>query len=219
MPYPPELIPRPNYRYLSEIDPVRDRHLLRWSVLPPEEFFDEVNGIPVSVKVIEKIRKNAMDLSTSLLGSFTPNHYRFRVLPAEESRRNYLVFDLWPEGEQITDPIRDEEWTTNEVGTYYYLPIAELHEFEFPFRSGTEEFTARLTVKHTPSRTNFWHYSVRVLDNKNVDIASRYADSPRRGPSNRDDKILKAALKGIRQLIKIGVPDFSPVPKALYQAA
>lgn len=216
MSYPAELIPQQNYCHLKEIDSIADRHLLRWSPLAREEFYDELTGKPVSDQVVEKIRKNVKDLSTALLGNFQPEHFCYRVCPPDEDRRRYLVFEIWPQGEKISAPVREDEWETVEVGTYYHLPVNSVHNYPIPFRSGSEEFTARLVVKHTPCRTNFWHYSVRVFDDVSIDVATRYANDPRRGPSNRDDKILKAALKAIRQLIENGVPDYEPMPQELY---
>lgn len=216
MSYPSELIPKPNYRYITDLDLLADRHLLRWHKLKPKLFYDEVTDLPVSVEMIEKFTKNVRDLSTSLLGNFMPEHYTYQLTLPIKTRREYLIFDAWPEGETVVDPPLKGEWMKCSVGTHYHLPIQAIDGKEVRVEFGEEVFLAHLSVRHTPCRSNYWHFSIRVIDDKGIDVASRYANKPKKKLNSRDDHILKAARLIVLNQVRKGVPAFTPIPEVVY---
>ena len=150
MPYPPELIPQPNYRYLSCPEDIAERALLRKHHLPPEQFFDELTDRPAEEEYLEKFSKNIKDLSTSLLGTFQPKHYAFVLDELTPARREYLIFQRWPLGEDVRLPPDDEEWIYRTPATLYHLLVAEVDGLNFDFEYLKEKYPATLKVVHNP---------------------------------------------------------------------
>lgn len=218
MAYPTVLIPRPDFRYIDLPAHAAEHHLLRKHQLAAEELFDPITGRVVKEEYIEQFSKNVKDVSTSLLGTFRPEHYDYLLINLSEARRDYLVFDAWPPGETVAEPPVPAEVDVRSPATLYHVPFAKVHDLDFTFDYRGESFDAKLRVLHTPCRSNFWHCSIRVFDDKEEDIASRYPHSTNRKVNKRDKEILKAARQAIQVAARPGVPDFTPLPEAVYLA-
>lgn len=217
MHYPEVLIPAPNYKLLrADEAPVAALSLLRWHDLPPEQFFDPVTGLPAQEEYIEKFTKNTKDVSTSLLGNFCPEHYSYRLRIGDENRRNYLVFEGWSPGQKVAEPPTPGEFIHQTPPTLYTLIIQDVNDHRFPFDFQGERFHATLKVRHTPCRSNYWHFSVRVEDDAGADIGNRYPHDSNKKLNKRDKAILKTARQVLQNQVRAEVPVFSELPPAVY---
>ena len=219
MAYPTELIPRPAYRYIRDVASLYGRSLLRSSAQSPLEFWDPVTGRPSSAEAIENDIKHIKDHSTSLLGTFTPEHLSLRITSPDRARRAYLVLEHWLEGEAVEPPIQDGEWQQVDTGTVYHYDLLLVNCKPFTYSFGDKEFSAELRVLHTPCRSNFWHFSVRVHDETGVDIGLRYEENRNRRVTQRHKVILTFARQKLAQFAEQELPsDYTPIPEALYTA-
>jgi len=212
MEYPDHLLPKPNYRYISDIRKVGNRNILRFYEGPIETFIDEITGKPLT-KCVCLRSAGLMDLSTSLHGTFQISDNSFKIIG---NRKKFLTEELWPEGEVIDLPPNENEFLLREEITNYCFSIEEINGFKIPFNIAGEEgsFNATLLVKHTPCRANYWHFSIRVFNEKNEDLYQ--LNIGRSKPYGRDSQILKSVKKVIANLVLLEIPECESVDFKVY---
>lgn len=99
------------------------------------------------------------DYSTNLPGYFrlTDN---FITLQGEE--RKYFR-SYWDFLEAVRIPVFEQDFTVDESKGIFFLPIAAIHrKIQFPLKRPPKLSDDILTaiVVHTPTRSNFWHFSI-----------------------------------------------------------
>lgn len=211
MDYPDYLLPKQNYRHIGNVQSVIDRSIARFYLGSKEAFLDPITKLPQEKCVAERSSR-LMDLSTSLVGNFHPDDNKYVIIGP---RKIYFANEVWPEGELVAPPPSREEFQIQDTVFNYFFLVSEVHNYSVKFSIPEEgEFNATLKVKHTPRRSNFWHFSIRVLDQNNEDIGDR--NHGRRKPFSKDSRILKAAQKALCSLVKYEVLNFENLPLAIY---
>lgn len=65
--------------------------------------------------------------------------------------------------EKVEPPKFESEFLNNPDKHFWCAPISKLDNTAFDYSQGKDPFTATCHVKHTPTRWNFWHFSLRWI--------------------------------------------------------
>lgn len=102
------------------------------------------------------------DYSTNLPGHFAIEHNHL-VLCGERDRKKYFQA-YWNFEETIIErPAFEQDFILDQQKGVFYLPIQDILKIKIPFnrppKGGKQTLTA--VVEHTPTHSNFWHFSIR----------------------------------------------------------
>lgn len=105
------------------------------------------------------------DYSTNLLGHFSPSHNYISLCGEVPSKRYFQGY--WDFLEEVSPPIYGDNFIIDENKKMYFLPIQKIHNqvqipFKRPPKSNDDCIVA--IVAHTPTRSNFWHFSIQWVD-------------------------------------------------------
>jgi len=156
MVYPDRLLPRPNYRLISDVEAL-DSFFLQRSTPDPDILDPDTNTIKPGY--ISFQTGHLHDLSTNLIGVFIPEDRFWRIIG---ENKEYFTREPWPVGEVVKAPSypNDFEYVTT-LGAIYF-PLNRLNGLCISYNKGDQDyFTAICKVLHTPVRSNFWHFSLR----------------------------------------------------------
>lgn len=174
MPYPEHLLPQPNYRLIEWNDDLRSCFLLRSA--PTKNVVDPETGKVRAKHVNDGSREQLKDYSTNLLGVFTPEDAALRI---EKTERKAYLTGHWKPGETVEPPIAEDFSLQPEYG-YFYYQIGEIQGYPQPFSiANLPGYVGQCYVLHTPTRSNFWHFSVR-WKTQDQDVEDALNESERR---------------------------------------
>ena len=110
------------------------------------------------------------DYSTNHHGNVTSEHQYISLCGDNKAYfRKY-----WDFKENVQVPIFEQDFVLDNTKGILYLKIGDIHKkliFPCPNKAGnSENFTA--VVKHTPTNSNFWHFSIIWLDAKGQQVSS-----------------------------------------------
>lgn len=156
MVYPDRLLPRPNYRLISDVEALNSFFLQRSTI-----DLDIIDPVTNTIKptYVSSPTEHLHDLSTNLIGVFIPEDRFWRIIG---ENKEYFTREPWPVGEAAKAPSypNDFERVTN-LGAIYF-PVNKLNGLSIPYNKGAKDgFTAICRILHTPVRSNFWHFSLR----------------------------------------------------------
>lgn len=165
MEYPDHLLPKPHFVFIKWREELRQHYLLRST--PTPDIMDEDTQMVRAKYVNDGSREHLKDYSTNLLGIFTPADSAIQL---ENSDRKKYFSEPWSEAEVVETPTPEDFSVRSSSGCFYYS-IDALHNFPQPFSiSNIPGYIAQCSVEHTPTRSNFWHFSVRwKLDGNDVE--------------------------------------------------
>lgn len=110
------------------------------------------------------------DYSTNLPGRFAI-HHNFITLVGE---RKSLFRRYWIVGEEVERPIYKTDFKIEKGKGIFYLPIDRIHNnIIIPFsrlQNQPATSTATAYVFHTPTNSNFWHFSIKWIDDQGNEI-------------------------------------------------
>ena len=167
MSYPAHLLPQPNYRTIKWRDELR--HCFFHRSVPNADFMDYDTGKVRAKYVNDGSREHLKDYSTNLLGIFRPLDAAIHL---EKSERKSYLTESWAEGEVVVPPMENDFAVRSEYGCFFYL-LGELHDFPQPFSIANQpDYIGNCYIVHTPTRANFWHFSVRwKIENQDIEQA------------------------------------------------
>lgn len=153
--------------------------------------------------------KELFDYSTNLLGIFLPEDNQI-ILIGEDKK---YFYDYWDFEEEVKLPIFEQDFDINNERTCFFVPIGYLHQkiqlpLPCPPKNPGEVLIAY--VAHTPTRSNFWHFSVRWKNEQSDAPFERYKGS---AWQKRLCSTMKAALQ---EHIIVKTPAFAPLPIDVY---
>lgn len=156
MSYPTRLLPRPNFQFIEWRDELLEYYLIRSA--PTPEVIDAETGKVRAKFVNDGSREQLKDFSTSLLGVFQASDSAIKI---EKTERKAYLTAPWEIGEEVIPP-QDEDFSMlNPYGCFYYS-IGEIQNFPQPFSIANQsDYLGSCYVMHTPTRANFWHFSIR----------------------------------------------------------
>lgn len=101
------------------------------------------------------------DLSTNLIGTFLVGDIYWEIKKGDN--KEYFL-SIWVENETVFAPIYPEEVSLNIESGYFFLKIEDIHDKEIFFDDATQA-NPICKVMHTPTKSNFWHFSIRWFFN------------------------------------------------------
>jgi len=158
MEYPQRLLPHPRFKKI-EVD--LDHYCLCRKVPdvtilqePLEEIADEILGIESA--------SDCFDYSTNLPGILELDDNRIELIGSEKAYfRTY-----WDFRSVVKIPMENVDFIINEAIGSFFLPIGPINGYKIPFnrkeKAALEK--AEAEVVHTPSNSNFWHFSIKWKD-------------------------------------------------------
>lgn len=165
MPYPAELLPRADFKLISSEDIPSKACFLRRSRFNTElDTFDEL-GEPYVSALVEDATE-LFGYSINILGLFEPFHADF--CPNENCKQ--ICREYWNESQEL---LRAEEIEfTIEQKIPLYLRLDSIYNAGFPYdnRQGNGQQEGRFFVFHKPTRCNFWHFEIHIIDRENISI-------------------------------------------------
>jgi hypothetical protein len=205
MDYPIEILPGPTFK-LIDCD-LTDYFLIRHVDISKEESLIDADTNVVYKKYICPQSDHIEDLSTSLLGIFKTN-YIYIAFTAEGGIK-YFAY-CYP-NEIVEVPEFEKDFFNKEERKYWWVPIGKLHNREFIYNVGENQVSATCLVIHTPTKWNYWHFSLRWKTNIGL-----IGDLEEKKKRNIARKIGHSAIVAISQFAKVTSPEYTELPNECY---
>ncbi|MCF8244778.1 MAG: hypothetical protein K9J37_09880 [Saprospiraceae bacterium] len=154
MQYPDRLIPRINFK---RIETDLSAYVLCRVVNSPR-LLEKVNGIYPEETLCEN-DKDLFDYSTNLLGHFLPEDNQIELIG--ENKKYF--YSYWDFEEEVGLPVYQQDFEIATERSFFTLPIVEIHQkLSVPLLDHPKRYSETITsnVVHTPTRSNFWHFSI-----------------------------------------------------------
>ncbi len=149
MEYPIKLLPKKNYK--STTTGLEEKCLLRHFVLNKEQGAVDELGLLKDYVIASGGEKQLPDLSTSLFGVFNEEDVVLNIIT--ESLNEYCE-----PNHNSTTPIFEEDFIIAENRSYWSILVEKIDNQ--PVEYDGEDFKATCNISHTPTKSNFWHFSI-----------------------------------------------------------
>lgn len=163
--YPDYLLPQANFCYINQ--DLSDKYLVRHT--NSKDFID-IQTNKLLVEHLCSPKEQLQDLSTNLLSNFTIQDIEIELI--DEGGNKAYFQEYWKEGVRIDKlPIHEKDFKFNKNRGYFFLSINQINGKPQPYTiAGKDGFYATCQVIHTPTNTNFWHFSLRWFDREGKDL-------------------------------------------------
>jgi len=202
--YPSHLPPKEHYQYIRDNNWIRFLTVFTFS----KDNKDSITG-DVHPKSFCDPSKHIEDFSTNLLGIFAPmdNYVAIKKGP------NKVYFTAqWQEGEEVQVPLYPNDFEFDYSRGYFFLDAFEfVGKIPVKYEKENQSYKAWPRVIHTPTRANFWHVSIRWVDEQNQEIrASKSVKGWKRN-------LYKKAKDKIIENARFEEPSYEAIPQEVYQ--
>jgi len=199
MNYPSHLLPHTDYKRIVWSDDLLFLYLIRHTSGGNLCFPDTRQ---INPDKIEFQSDHLRDLSTNLFGIF-------KIEDIYISVTNSSFFEYWEEGTPVSSPQYDLDFCKENNRGFFLFCIKDIVNSRIETRLNDNELVLNYRVVHTPTKCNFWHFSIRViLNDVNVDSLNI--------SSNQKRKIWRTAKIMLTQLITLDVPASDELCKCHY---
>lgn len=159
MEYPQHLLPQSNYKKIEWSNNLGECSLVRHTNTQ-DIFMPGTKAISTDkIKFPSEHFNN--DLSTNLLSVFRLEDLYIQIL------NNELIQDWIPQQDTCC-PIIEKDFIVNKNRAHFALTVNDVLNLNSALP--LIENKLRLEVLHTPTKCNFWHFSIRVYEN-NIDVS------------------------------------------------
>lgn len=178
MKYPIQLLPKKNYKKI-DCD-FNHLHLVR-HIEPKndDEIIDPETG-NIKLTYIADVTRHISDYSTSLLGIFELKH--IAIFLTAQGKKLYNAD--WSPNSEINSPIFNTHFQLNNSRKYFTIKISNINNKPVLFMIDGIEKKASCFVEHTPMKWNFWHYSIRWINDNSEYLHEqneKLFDKPKQG--------------------------------------
>lgn len=149
MDYPIKLLPKPNYKSIET--GLEEKCILRHFVSNPALGIVDDLGYLKDYVIASGGDKQLPDLSTSLYGIFTLEDIILNI--TNDSLNDYCVPNF-----DSTLPVYDQDFNISVNRSFWSIMIENIHNQKVDYDG--DDFKATCYVKHTPTKSNFWHFSI-----------------------------------------------------------
>lgn len=161
--YPEVLLPHLGFRIIESNLP--NHHICRTT--PTKNFRNSVGLIKDEELFREE--KDFFDYSTNHLGQFKLEDNYLSI--CGENKKYFREY--WNIDAEVTVPIIEQDFKIDDTKGIFFFKIDEIHlRLKFPLEKNSkgmpDNFTA--VVKHTPTNSNFWHFSIRWIDQNENEV-------------------------------------------------
>ncbi|MEJ6980726.1 hypothetical protein WG906_09720 [Pedobacter sp. P351] len=185
-----------------------DHFLIRYADL--KEGVPLHDGQSVNVNYICSPKEHLIDLSTNLLGHYTEEHIKIMIQKVFSDDFNTYCDPSFPG----IAPLYPEQFDFNDQRVYWTVKIEDIVGLEFEFMTGKTKKKIKSYVQHTPTKCNFWHFSIRweVEGEKIFETADLLTNK-----SKLSQKIGAASRATFSQLASILLPAYVILDDDLFQ--
>ncbi len=149
MEYPTKLLPKNIYKSITT--GLEDKCLIRHFVFDENQgVFDELGFLKEYI-IAKGGEKQLPDLSTSLYGIFTEDDINFNVV-------NTQLNEYCEPNHNSTSPIYLEDFNIAENRRFWSILIENIDNKVVEYDG--VDFKATCYIAHTPTKSNFWHFSI-----------------------------------------------------------
>ena len=189
------------YHLFGVSDLVGPSYIVRRSLKKTEDYLDSLGEVRIDALV--NVFEELYGLSSSLLGTFLPEHAKLFV---DGKNQPY-----WRPGSQVPKSQR-VKFSVVDCPVVFFC-VQDLDNTVFPLektlRKGVQEFTGTCRLIHRPTIFNFWHFELAILGENQEEI--KKSDSKWK---------IQAAEFIIKSFLKINAmtqtPVFAKIPKGCY---
>ncbi|WP_311551095.1 isoleucyl-tRNA synthetase [Prevotella pallens] len=162
--YPKHILPYSQYHFIEQNKLLTQSGLvlIRHIESDKVQWIDNPNVLHPDCIQIQS--DHLRDLSNNLLGVFKVDDIFYGI--NKEYRHSYC--ELWEEDTMGLIPA-DNECFKDENRGFYFIPIDNLLKCDLP---EVGEQKCHFMIFHTPTKCNFWHISIRLLNCENKEISS-----------------------------------------------
>lgn len=169
MQYPKEILPLLSYKYIDA--DLNDYFICRIARI--ETFINRKTGALIDSAWYEK-ESELLDFSTNLIGNFKLEH-NYLTLCGDEKKYFYTYWDFV---ELVRTPEFEQDFISDSNKLFFFFRIGDLlNSAQIPYlKPKNISGKATLHIEHTPTRSNFWHFSIRCSDDEGKIINSNDAN-------------------------------------------
>ena len=203
--YPEHLLPKANYHIIQVKHFAENEDLVLIRHIESSEV-KYMEGTSILHPDCIKFQSDHLrDLSTNLLGIFTYADISYGI--QKESRKELCA--LWNEGSDVRK-ILPEDFFKDEGRQAYYIPVPVTLKY---ISDEVQSHKWHFGLFHTPTSCNFWHVSIRVLDENNNEVSQIETIK-----NNGKKKIWKTARDFlVSDIISTKELFYKPMPTECYQ--
>ena len=196
--YPKHILPYPQYHFMEQEDLLSQSGLvlIRHIESDKVQWIDYSNVLHPDCIQIQS--DHLRDLSNNLLGIFKVDDIYYGI--NKDCRHSYCA--LWEENTMGLMPA-DNECFKDDGRGFYFISIDKLIKCDLP---EVENQQCHFMIFHTPTKCNFWHISIRLLNSSGQEISTlNLTDKKKRKiwKSARDFLITDVISKEINSNYKI----------------
>lgn len=147
-------MPQPNYKKIAWNQQLRNSYLIHFT--NAKENIDP-NTNKLRIDLVVRNTDHLRDYSNNLLGIFTTDDIYWKV--EESLNKPYFTSD-WIIGDSVKQPIIPDDFNKDSERGYFFLKIKDCHTIPIEYSDDTETITECILL-HTPTNSNFWHFSLR----------------------------------------------------------
>jgi len=203
MKYPVHILPGENKKIINS--DISNLLLCRhFNLIEGLEITNKVSGY-IETKYLALPREQLADLSTNLLGVFTIDDCKIRIIG---DRKNYYNNYCLP-NEQVDIPIYQTDFETDKNCLNWFVKIGDLIEQPVEYsNSPVNNFKASCKIIHTPTRWNYWHYSVTwLITLEGQEEAVLFSDLEEGQKKKLGRKLATESLSIFQKFSTIKIPD------------
>ena len=157
--YPIELLPKSIWKYF-ECDINRYYLIRRTNSLNQSTYWDKETD-SLKTDAVCSPREHIQDLSCNLLGIYTYHHIFLQITETgkEKGFEDYCGADY-----NAILPVYEEDFVLYKDRGFWMIAINKIQNLKVTYirnNNQNDVFTATGYVKHTPTQSNFWHFSLR----------------------------------------------------------
>lgn len=214
MKYPQQLLPQKKYKIIN--CDISNSILIRHVDIKENdnELIDAETG-NVKLQYIADPTRHIADYSTSLFGIFSETHLAIRL-----TKEGKLKYNDYCAPETMISPLiynQDYELVNNRK--YITLNIGNIKDKKINYLSNNKTSTGTCVVTHTPMKWNYWHFSVRWI-NENSEYLNEQPETLFGKPKTGWVRLLSSAARAmIAENAKAYIQEHKLPPKKCYMTS
>jgi len=185
MSYPKRLLPDKYFKRISWHNDLNNQYLIRRT---DNTDFIDIDGRIKSTSLASRT-DHLRDFSTNMLGVFQVDDIYIEIIGP---RKDYFTSN-WEERESVLIPIINQDFHVNRLKGYYFFNIGDLNDVELSVYDDVTAVQPHCFVLHTPTKCNFWHFSLRWFF-KGEDILTWTPSERRRILSSAKSFLIEKAI-------------------------
>lgn len=206
--YPERILPKPHFKLIEDIELIKRGILIHYTDSKDNRDSDKL----LKEDALARHENHIRDYSNNLLGVFETADIYIDVTVSES--KEYFI-SLWNIGQSVTTPIFKKDFVINSERGYFFLRISDFHNEVVNYEDlddPDQSIKATCKVLHTPTNSNFWHFSLRWETKDGLDIFT-LKEKQKKGMQKR---ILSAAKSLIISKAIFNEPSYSELDVNIY---